>query len=95
VDHATVDDTMDRLVEARKVLGYDDSAGLAGEPSTTPSRDDVLYAGDVLARAVEGLMYLQTAHGGEEPERAKADAIRATEQADLDQSGAAYRDSIQ
>ncbi len=74
------------------MLGYDDEAGLRSEPARVPAPDDVLYAGDVLSRAIEGLSYLRTAHSDEDEEREKAAAIRASESAELDQWDAEDRD---
>lgn len=92
VDHATIDDTLDRLREARRALGYEDGVALAEEPARVPSPDDVLYAGEELSRGWYALSNVQSAHSDEDEEREKAAAIRASESAELDQWDAEYRD---
>ncbi len=92
VDHATIDDTMDRLAEARRRAGLRRRSRAAVGAGARARPDDVLYAGDVLSRAIEGLSYLRTAHSDEDEEREKAAAIRASESAELDQWDAEDRD---
>lgn len=58
---------------------------LTGEPSRQPTADDVLHAGDLLSEAIEALSAVMTEHGDETEEREKAAAIKASEQAELDQ----------
>ncbi len=85
VDHATLDEVMERLREARSELGYWDKHELRSEPAREPNRESVLMADDEIARAIEGLARVQEAHAHEDDKRARAAAIRASETAELDQ----------
>lgn len=81
---------VDRLKEARRALGYADAFGLDGEPEQEPSKHDVLWAGDEIARAMEALTMLRASHSDEAEEREAALTSRASETAEL--RGAKDRD---
>lgn len=94
-DHATLDDVVDRLEEARWSLGYDDVDGLLeDEPSRVPDKQAVLHAGDSVDRALTSLREVLEAHEDEDEEREQAAAMRATDLAQGDQDEATTRDLL-